>query len=160
MDTGAHYYNVYEASDGKYISVGAMESRFYRTFMIGLGFNPENIPPQDDQSQWESLKERVADIMRTKTQAQWLAVFDGTDACVTPVLSLGDAPTHPHNRARSTFVEIGGILEPAPAPRFSRTPPPVPALAADPGDHDTRVLLEWGVTEPEHDLLLSQGVID
>lgn len=160
MDTGAHYYNVYEASDGKYISVGAMESRFYRTFMIGLGFNPENIPPQDDQSQWESLKQRVADIMRTRTQAQWLAVFDGTDACVTPVLSLGDAPTHPHNRARSTFVEVGGILEPAPAPRFSRTPPPVPALAADPGDHDTRVLLEWGVTEPEHDMLLSEGVID
>jgi alpha-methylacyl-CoA racemase len=160
MDTGAHYYNVYETSDGKHISVGAMESRFYQTFMMGLGFAPETIPPQDDQSQWESLKERVTAIVRTKTQAEWLAVFDGADACVTPVLSLGDAPTHPHNRARSTFVEVGGILEPAPAPRFSRTPPPIPTQAAGPGDHDTRILLEWGVTEPEHDLLLSEGVID
>ncbi len=111
MDTGAHYYNVYETSDGAFVSVGAMEARFYRSFMKGLGFSDQNIPPQDDQSQWESLKARVAEIFRSRTRNEWLEVFEGTDACVTPVLSLGEAPHHPHNRARATFVEVGGVVD-------------------------------------------------
>jgi alpha-methylacyl-CoA racemase len=160
MDSGAHYYNVYETSDGEFLSVGAMEPRFYRTFMQGLGFRDDDIPAQDDQSQWETLKQRVAEIFRSRTRAEWLGIFHGTDACVTPVLSLGEAPAHPHNRERSTFVEVGGIVEPAPAPRFSRTPPGTPSPSPDPGAHAIEELLRWGFTPPEIDLLVGDGVID
>jgi len=160
LDGGAHYYNVYETSDGEFVSVGAMEPRFYRPFMLGLGFTDETIPPQDDQSQWELLTERVAEIFRSRTRAEWLEIFDGTDACVTPVLSFGDAPTHPHNRARDTFVDIGGVVEPAPAPRFSRTPPPVPSPPPVPGVHATEALLRWGLEQPHIDRLVERGIID
>jgi len=160
MDTGAHYYNVYETSDGAFVSVGAMEPHFYRAFMKGLGFSDENIPPQDDRSEWESLKRRVAEIFRSRTQVEWLDTFRGTDACVTPVLSLGEAPTHPHNRARATFVEVGGAVEPAPAPRFSRTPPPVPSPAPGAGVHAAEELLRWGLSQPEIERLVEDGVID
>ncbi len=160
MDTGSHYYNVYETADGEYLSVGAMEARFYRAFMTGLGFSDETIPPQQDQSQWETLKGRVAEIFLTRTRAEWLSIFDGTDACVTPVLSLGEAPDHPHNRQRSTFVDVGGIIEPAPAPRFSRTPPSVPSPAPAPGVHPIDELLRWGVTQSEIDLLAKDGIVD
>ena len=160
MDTGSHYYNVYETADGTYVSVGAMEARFYRTFMTGLGFSDETMPPQDDQSQWETLKQKVGEIFLTRTRAEWLSIFDGTDACVTPVLSLGEAPDHPHNRQRSTFVDVGGIVEPAPAPRFSRTPPSIPTPAPAPGDHPTDELLRWGVTGTELDRLVEDGIVD
>jgi alpha-methylacyl-CoA racemase len=160
MDTGSHYYNVYETSDGEFVSVGAMEARFYRSFMKGLGFSDDAIPTQDDESQWETLKQQVAAIFRGRTRAEWLDVFDGTDACVTPVLTLGEAPTHPHNRTRGTFVDVGGVLEPAPAPRFSRTPPPAPTPPPTPGLHDTGILLGWGLTQAEIDLLVQKRVID
>jgi alpha-methylacyl-CoA racemase len=160
MDTGSHYYNVYETSDGEFVSVGAMEARFYRSFMKGLGFSEDAIPPQDDESLWETLKQRVAEIFRGRTRAEWLDVFDGTDACVTPVLTLSEAPAHPHNRARSTFVDVGGVVEPAPAPRFSCTPPPVPTPPPSPGAHDTGILLGWGLTQEEIDLLVQERVID
>ncbi len=160
MDTGAHYYNVYETSDGAFVSVGAMEPQFYRSFMTGLGFADEDIPPKDDQSQWESLKQRVAEIFRTRTRDEWLQTFDGTDACVTPVLSLGEAPDHPQNRQRATFVDVGGIVEPAPAPRFSRTPPPTPSPSPGPGIHATEALLGWGLTPDQIDHLVDDGVID
>jgi alpha-methylacyl-CoA racemase len=160
MDSGAHYYNVYETSDGEFLSVGAMEPHFYRSFMRGLGFSEESIPPQDDQSQWEPLKQRVAEILRSRTRSEWLDVFHGTDACVTPVLSLGEAPAHPHNRERSTFVDIGGAVVPAPAPRFSRTSPPTPSPSPGPGVHATEALLDWGLTQPEIDHLVEEGVVD
>jgi alpha-methylacyl-CoA racemase len=160
MDTGAHYYNVYETSDGELISVGAMEARFYRSFMRGLGFTDENLPPQDDQSRWESLTQQVAGIFRSRTRGEWLDIFRGTDACVTPVLSLGEAPTHPHNRERNTFVNVGGTVEPAPAPRFSRTPPGVPSPPPGPGVHAPEVLLQWGLTQGEINLMVDEGVID
>ncbi len=160
MDTGAHYYNVYETSDGEFVSVGAMEPRFYRAFMNGLGFSDEHVPPQDDRVQWEDLKRRVGEIFRSKTRAEWLDTFHGTDACVTPVLSLGEAPNHPHNRERATFVEVGGNREPAPAPRFSRTPPPTPSPPPGPGVHATQELLHWGLTSPEIEHLVDVGVID
>jgi len=151
---------VYETSDGEFVSVGAMEPRFYESLMKGLGFSGEDIPPQDDRAQWETLKRQVAEIFRSRTRAEWLDTFRGTDACVSPVLSLGEAPTHPHNRERATFVEVGGVVEPAPAPRFSRTPPPAPSPAPGPGVHDYRELLHWGVTPPEIDALVNAGVLD
>jgi alpha-methylacyl-CoA racemase len=160
MDTGSHYYNVYETSDGEFVAVGAMEPRFYRSFMTGLGFAEGDIPPQDDQSQWEPLKGRVAEILRSRTRAEWLQIFDGTDACVTPVLTLREAPSHPHNRARATFVEVGGVVEPAPAPRFGRTPAPPPHPPPGPGVHATETLVRWGLTQTEIDLLVDAGVVD
>jgi alpha-methylacyl-CoA racemase len=160
MDTGSHYYNVYETSDGQFVSVGAMEPNFYRSFMTGLGFTDEDVPPQDDRSQWETLTARVAEIIRGRTRDEWLEVFAGTDACVTPVLSLGEAPSHPHNRARGTFVEVGGLLEPAPAPRFSRTPAPAPSPRPEPGDHRTEDLKRWGFNESEITALLDGQVVD
>ena len=160
MDTGAHYYNVFETSDGLFLSVGAMEPHFYRSFMKGLGFSEESIPPQDDQSQWEYLIRQVAEIVRSRPRAEWLRIFEGTDACVTPVLSLGEAPTHPHNVARATFVDVGDVVEPAPAPRFSRTPPSAPSAPPGAGVHATDALLRWGLTQPQIDLLVQNGVID
>jgi alpha-methylacyl-CoA racemase len=160
MDSGAHYYNVYETADGEYLSVGAMEPHFYRSLMLGLGFAEESIPPQDDQSQWERLTERLAEIFRRRSRAEWLDIFHGSDACVTPVLSLADAPSHPHNRERATFVEVGGVMEPAPAPRFSRTPPPPPSPSPGAGVHATECLLQWGFTASEIDVLVADGVID
>jgi alpha-methylacyl-CoA racemase len=160
MDSGSHYYNVYETSDGEFVSVGAMEPRFYQSFMKGLGFSDDTIPPQDDRTQWEPLKQRVAEIVRSRTQAQWLATFEGTDACVTPVLSLAEAPAHPHNRARATFVDIGGVMEPAPAPRFSRTPASAPSPPPGPGVHATGALLGWGLNQADIDLLVEHAVID
>jgi alpha-methylacyl-CoA racemase len=160
MDTGAHYYNVYQTSDGEYLSVGAMEARFYRTLMIGLGFTDATIPPQDDQSRWAELTELVAGIFRSKTRVEWLEVFEGTDACVTPVLSLGQAPHHPHNVTRGTFVDVGGVTEPGPAPRFSRTPAAAPAPAPSPGSHATEALLGWGLTQSDIDRLVDEGALD
>jgi len=160
MDTGSHYYNVYETSDGEYLSVGAMEPRFYQSFMKGLGFPEQGIPPQADESQWEPLTRRVAEIVRSRTRSEWLDTFDGTDACVSPVLSLGEAPTHPHNKERGTFIEVGGVTEPAPAPRFSRTPPQVPSPPPGPGVHATEALLRWGLTPTDIDLLVTAGVVD
>jgi alpha-methylacyl-CoA racemase len=160
MDSGAHYYNVYETADGEYLSVGAMEPPFYRSLMLGLGFPEDGIPSQDDQSQWEHLTSRLAEIFRRRTREEWLDVFRDSDACVTPVLSLGDAPFHPHNRERATFVEVGDVMEPAPAPRFSRTPAPAPSPSPGAGVHATESLLRWGLTESEINVLVDDGVID
>jgi alpha-methylacyl-CoA racemase len=160
MDTGSHYYNVYETADGEYLSVGAMEPRFYRSFMTGLGFTDEDMPPQGDRSRWEALTERVGQIILGRSRAEWLEVFRGTDACVTPVLSLSEAPTHPHNRARGTFVEVNGTIEPAPAPRFSRTPAAAPSPIPKPGMHRTGDLVQWGIPESEIACLLEEKVVD
>jgi alpha-methylacyl-CoA racemase len=160
MDGGSHYYNVYETSDGRFVSVGAMEPHFYRAFMHGLGFTDEDIPPQDDRAQWEALIERVAEIIGGRSQAEWLNTFAGTDACVTPVLSLGEAPDHPHNRTRGTFVEVGGKISPAPAPRFSRTPASTPKPVPHPGDHCTEDLVGWGIPESDIAVLVEEGVVD
>jgi len=160
LDTGSHYYNVYETSDGEFVSVGAMEPRFYRSFMKGLGFAAESIPPQDDRSKWDALKELVAEIFLSKSRAEWLQIFEGTDACVTPVLSLADAPNHPQNVERCTFVRVGDVVEPAPAPRFSRTPAPVPAPPPEPGVHADRTLVQWGLSEEEIARLVGEGTID
>jgi len=160
LDGGAHYYNVYETADGRHLAVGAMEARFYRAFMEGLGYAPDAVPPQDDPAQWERRTAEVAAIVRTRTRAQWLEVFAGTDACVTPVQSLAEAPAHPQLRARATFVDVGGVPAPAPAPRFSRTPAAVPAPAPPAGVHDLGALGAFGVTAEDLAPLVAAGVVD
>ncbi|HEX3946706.1 MAG TPA: CaiB/BaiF CoA-transferase family protein [Acidimicrobiales bacterium] len=145
LDTGAHFYEVYETADGQFFAVGAIEPRFYAVLIEGLGLAGEDLPGQMDQERWPEMKERFAAIFRTRTRDEWAAVFDGTDACAAPVLSPWEAHEHPHNRARGTFVEVEGIVQPAPVPRFSRTPAEISRGASYPGADTDRALADWGV---------------
>jgi alpha-methylacyl-CoA racemase len=130
LDSGAHFYDTYETADGKWISLGSIEPQFYALLLEKAGLADEpDFAQQMDQERWEDLKERLTQLFLTKTRDEWCAVMDGTDICFAPVLSLAEAPYHPHNVARSTFVEQGGMTQPAPAPRFSATPAPSPRLA-------------------------------
>ena len=160
LDGGAPHYGVYETADGAYLSVGALEEPSYRTFLQGLGLVDAEIPPRDDRSHWEQMKTKVAAVLRTKSRDEWLAIFEGTDACVTPVLSLADAPDHEHNAARGTFVEVGGIVEPGPAPRFSRSAAGSPSPAPAPGEHDLGRLTAWGIPAADLEALVAAGVVD
>lgn len=150
LDTGAHYYEVYECADGKFLSVGAIEPQFYAELLqkTGLEGDPE-FARQNDRALWPKLKERLASVIATKTRDEWAAIFDGSDACVAPVLSISEAPNHPHNVARQTFVNAHGVVQPAPAPRFSRTEPSLQRPPAHPGQHTEEVLAEWGVANAE-----------
>ncbi|MHB8263992.1 MAG: CaiB/BaiF CoA transferase family protein [Acidimicrobiales bacterium] len=147
LDTGAPFYEVYETADSKYMAVGAIEPQFYAELLKGLGIDSDgDLPGQMDRSGWPQMKERFARIFRTRTRAEWESVFDGTDACVAPVLSPTEAPLHSHNQARSTYVEIDGQTQPAPAPRFSRTPSTIVRPAPQPGAGGEDALREWGIT--------------
>jgi alpha-methylacyl-CoA racemase len=144
LDGAAPFYAVYETADGRHLAVGALEPRFYAELLVRVGLAADDLPPQLDRAGWPLLRERLAAVFLTRTRDEWCALLEGTDACVAPVLSLLEAPTHPHNRARATFVEVAGHPQPAPAPRFSRTPCPAPTLPA--GDDDpARVLTAWGL---------------
>ena len=150
LDTGAHYYEVYECADGKFLSVGAIEPQFYAVLLekTGLADDAEFLQ-QNDKAQWPHLKERLAEVIATKTRDEWAAIFDGSDACVAPILSLGEAPSHPHNVARGAFLERDGIVQPAPAPRFSRTTAEIQRPPAHAGQHTDEVLGEWGVVDAD-----------
>ncbi|WP_208027262.1 CaiB/BaiF CoA transferase family protein [Rhabdothermincola sediminis] len=145
LDTGAYFYEVYETADGKYVSIGSLEPQFYATLLdkLGLADDP-SMPRQHDRSQWPAMKERFAEIFRTKTRDEWCELLEGTDACFAPVLSMAEAPNHPHNEHRGTFVTRNGVVQPAPAPRFSRTPAEIQRPPAFPGQHTDEVLVEWG----------------
>jgi alpha-methylacyl-CoA racemase len=130
LDGGAPFYDTYACADGQYVAVGALEPQFWAVVVQTLGL--EDLPEQYDRAGWPELRRRFADRFVQHTRAEWTDVFAGTDACVTPVLAPAEAYRHPHNAARGTFVEVGGIRQPAPAPRFSRTPAAVPHRAGDP----------------------------
>lgn len=144
LDGGAPFYDVYETADGRYVAVGALEPEFYAELLGRLGLDERELPAQMDRERWPELRERLAAVFRTRSRQQWCELFAGSDACVAPVLSPGEAPGHPHNLARGTFARVGELLEPAPAPRFSRTPaaPPSPPPVA--GQHSDEVLASWG----------------
>jgi alpha-methylacyl-CoA racemase len=132
LDGGAHFYDTYETADGKWISLGAIEPQFYALLLDRTGLKDDPaFAAQLDPAGWGPLKERLTALFLTKTRDEWCALLDGTDACFAPVLSLGEAPAHPHNAARGTFVEQDGMVMPAPAPRFSGTPAPAPRLAGE-----------------------------
>jgi alpha-methylacyl-CoA racemase len=149
LDGGAPFYDTYQTADGKFIAVGALESKFYAELLDRLGLDAAELPAQLDRSGWPVLRERLTAAFAQRTQAEWVAVFDGSDACVTPVLSMADAPGHPHNLARDTFIEVGGVCQPAPAPRFSRTPAAVPDPPPIPGSDTEAVLASLGYTPAE-----------
>jgi len=144
LDTGAHFYEVYETSDARFVAVGAIEPRFYAALLEGLDIAASEVPAQMDRSAWPQMKTLLSSKFATKTRDEWEAHFDGTEACVAPVLSPLEAIDHPHNRARSTFVEVAGINQPAPAPRFSRTPSSISAPPEEPGRSTDSALLRWG----------------
>lgn len=130
LDSGTHFYDTYETSDGKWISLGSIEPQFYALLMEATGLKDDpDFAQQMNPAKWEGLKERMTALILTKTRDEWCAIMDGTDICFAPVLSLREAPHHPHNAARGTFLEEGGMVQPAPAPRFSATPAPAPRLA-------------------------------
>ncbi|SDX99666.1 alpha-methylacyl-CoA racemase [Modestobacter sp. DSM 44400] len=158
-DGGAPFYEVYETSDGKFVAVGAMEPKFYAELMNGLGIDASQLPDQWDRTEWPRTKERLATAFRRRTRDEWCALLEGSDACVTPVLTMSEALHHPHNVARATFTEVGGVQQPAPAPRFSRTPtqvrwPPVPA-----GEHTDAVLAGLGFDDEQIATLRERGVV-
>ncbi|MFG2234748.1 CaiB/BaiF CoA transferase family protein [Streptomyces sp. NPDC048723] len=144
LDGGCPFYGTYETSDGQYMAVGALEQQFYDTFVELLGIR-DQAPARKDLARWGELREAVAARFKTRTRAEWTAVFEGSDACVAPVLSLREAPDHPHLAARGTFTDFGGIVQPAPAPRFSATPGAVTTGPAQPGAHAESVASDWDV---------------
>jgi alpha-methylacyl-CoA racemase len=141
LDSGAPFYDVYATSDGGYMAVGALEPRFYTELVTRLGLDPATLPPQQDRAGWPALRQVFARTFASRTRAEWTAVFEGTDACATPVLSFAEAAAHPHLAAREALIELDGVTQPAAAPRFSRTPARTPGTPppADIGD----VLSEW-----------------
>ncbi|MFC9295313.1 CaiB/BaiF CoA transferase family protein [Streptomyces sp. NPDC057011] len=144
LDGGCPFYGTYETSDGGYMAVGALEQQFYDTFVDLLGIKDE-APARKDLARWGELREAVAARFKSRTREEWTAVFEGTDACVAPVLSLREAPHHPHLAARGTFTDFGGITQPAPAPRFSATPVAVTSGPARPGADTASVAADWDV---------------
>lgn len=159
LDSGAHFYDVYETADGKYIAVGAIEEKFYRELLQRIGLEEEGLPNQMDRSRWPEMHERLQAIFKTKTRRQWCEILEGTDACFAPVLSLDEAPRHPHNVERGTFVEVDGLLQPGPAPRFSRTVPEVQGPPAVAGQHTDEILAGWGFSQEQIRQLHEAGAV-
>ena len=159
LDTGAHFYDVYETADHRYVSVGSIETQFYAELLRLTGLEGEELPAQMDRTQWPTLKERVAAVFRTKTRDEWCALMERTDVCFAPVLSMAEAPDHPHNRQRQTFVDVAGIPQPAPAPRFGRTPGAIGRPPPHFGQHTDDILAEWGFTADEREKLRQAGAV-
>jgi len=156
FDSGAFYYDVYECADGKWVSVAPIEGRFRREFFKRIGMDPGLLGDQADSANWENARSVLAEHLKKRTRAEWCALLEGTDACFAPVLSLAEAPEHPQLKARNTFVEIDGIVQPAPAPRFSRTVPPRPTPPEAP---NPRRALEGWMVSGKLDQLLADGVL-
>jgi alpha-methylacyl-CoA racemase len=157
LDTGVPWYDTYETSDGEWMSVGALEPKFYAEFTNLLGLSDEIAAYRDDPSTWPRLREAIAQAFSARTRAEWTAVFEGTDACVAPVLSLTEAGNHLHLAARHTFIDVGGVTQPAPAPRFSRTATPTPTPPPAIGANTVDVLRDWGIADI--DRLIDAGVV-
>jgi alpha-methylacyl-CoA racemase len=153
LDSGAPFYDVYEAKDGKFVAVGALEPRFFATLAGVLGLSAEDRARHMSPGEWPLLREALAAAFQTKTRDEWCALLEQTDSCVAPVLSWAEAKEHPHLKARGTFVDIDGVTQPAPAPRFSRTQPPVPHVAHEKGADTVTALRDWGFTQADLDAL-------
>ena len=145
LDGGAHFYDSYECSDGGFISIGSIEPQFYAILLEKAGMTDPDFKKQMDKSAWPSLKEKTAAIFKTKSRDEWCEIMEGTDICFAPVLSMSEAPGYKHNVDRETFIEVEGVVQPAPAPRFSATPGAVQGRPPKIGEHTEIVLKEWGI---------------
>ncbi len=159
LDTGAHFYEVYETSDGGYFALGAIEPQFYVELIRRLGLEGEELPDQMDREAWPRMKERFAALFATKTRKEWELIFEGSDACAAPVLSPVEAPDHPHMKARGTFTEVAGVIQPAPAPRFEGTPGAIRCPPPNPGQGGDEALADWGLEPSEVAGLRGSGAI-
>lgn len=159
LDGAAPFYTTYRTADGRHVAVGALEPQFFAELLEGLGLAPEDTGPQNDRDGWPEMRRRFAEVFAGRTRDDWVMHFDGTDACVAPVLSLTEAPRHPHNRARNTFVEVGGVVQPAPAPRFGSTPAGAPEMPGGPGEDTDVVLTRLGYSSAEIGTLRDSGVV-
>ena len=159
LDGGAPFYDTYACLDGTFLSVGAIEPQFYAQLLELTGAADPDFLKQWSRKRWPELKAKFAALFATRTRDDWCALLEGTDACVAPVLDMAEAPRHPHNRARGTFVEIEGVVQPAPSPRFSRTMPEAGQAGAAPGQHSAAILADWGWSVEAIGTLQSNGVI-
>ena len=158
LDGSAPFYRCYTCADGEYLAVGAIEPQFYAELLTGLGLNSASVPERTTDN-WPALTEKFAAIVATKSREEWTAVFDGTDACVAPVLSPTEAVTHPHAVARGSFVDVAGMPQPGPVPKLDRTPGGVSAPAPHPGEHSRAALADWGIAADQVEALLSGGAV-
>jgi alpha-methylacyl-CoA racemase len=149
LDTGAHFYDTFETADGRHVAIGSIEPQFYAELLRLTGLAGEELPRQMDRAQWPPLRERLASVFRTRTRDEWCAIMEGSDVCFAPVLTMGEAPAHPHNVARRTFVEVAGRTQPAPAPRFGRTPGAIRRPPPHAGQHTDEALADWGFAPGE-----------
>jgi alpha-methylacyl-CoA racemase len=158
LDTGAWFYDVYETSDGRYVSFGSLEPRFFAEMLRLTGLDGD-VPDQQDRTTWPAMKDRMAALIRTRTRDEWCAVLEGSDACFAPVLSPEEAAVHPHNALRGTYTELDGVVQAAPAPRFSRTPPEIAGPPGPPGRDTDAALLDFGFSAEELEQLRAAGAI-
>ena len=159
LDGGAHFYDTYACADGKWLAVGSIEPQFHAELVKGLGLPADTFGMYMDRAKWPEFSQRIADVVKTKTRDEWMKVFDGTDACVAPVLSMDEAPKHPHNAERKTFVESFGVVQPNAAPRFSRTAGAVNGAPAMAGKNSTEVLESWGIAADRREAFMKAGAV-
>ena len=159
LDTGAPFYDVFECSDGKFISIGSIEPQFYSELLRITGLDQQENPKQMDRQSWDEMKSKIASAIKSKSREEWENLMEGTDVCFAPVLTIDEAYDHPHNLERNTFIEVAGVKQPAPAPRFSRTPASITSAPPHPGEHTEEILLDSGFTISEISSLREQNVI-
>lgn len=159
LDGGAPFYDTYETADGKWISIGSIEPKFYALLLQYAEIGDPDFQPQFDQTRWPDRKKKLTEIFRKKSREEWCAILENTDVCFAPVLCFDEAIIHPHNVARKTFVDVGGVIQPAPAPRFSRTQPETPSPAPEPGANTESELTRWGFASDEIQALKEAGAI-
>jgi alpha-methylacyl-CoA racemase len=159
LDTGAAFYEVYKTKDNKFVALGAIEPQFYHEFIQKAGLADRNLPMQLDHTRWPELKAIFTEVFLTKTRDEWCSLLEGTDACFAPVLAQKEAHLHPHNQARSTFVDVAGVVQPGPAPRFERTPSQVQRPPPMPGAHSDDILQSWGFSAQDVEQLRQSKAI-
>jgi alpha-methylacyl-CoA racemase len=158
-DGGAPFYEVYETKDGRYVSVGAVEKKFYLELLERVGLRAGDLPPQEDRGAWNVIRKRLGEVFMTRTRAEWCELLEGTDACFAPVLDMDECVRHPHHAARGTYIEFAGVLNPAPAPRFSATPSEIRKAPPAPGEDTDAALLDWKFSKADIAALKAAGAV-
>ncbi|NKB55164.1 MAG: CoA transferase [Alphaproteobacteria bacterium] len=159
LDGGAHFYRCYKTKDDLFVSIASIEAKFYAILLDKLGLDPSEVPPQMDRDTWSDMAKKFEDLFAQKTRDEWCEVMEGTDICFAPVLSFAEAPSHPHNKGRDSFVDVDGVLQPGPAPRFSRTPSRVQCAPPTIGANTKEGLAGWGFSEDDVETLQATGAI-